>query len=454
MHRWPVNAVLAFAVGGGATGDVSSGMVRITIKATSWLVVACTVVLASGCAARRALPTARPEAVGLSRAGLAQIRPALQAYVDSGKLAGVVAVIARDGRIAYEETVGWMDVDRRIPMKRDAVFRIYSMTKPIVAAGVLALVDQGKLELDDPVSKYIPAFAHVKVFAGGSATAPILRDPDSLMTVRQLLIHTSGLAYGLTRGPVDTIFRGASMYNASRTLEQFADSIARLPLLFSPGTDWSYSSGIDVAGRVIEVASGQTLDVFLDQHIFRPLGMRKTAFRKRNDMKGRIATLYARGPDGRLRVVSGENLQLMYEPEARFLWGSGGLLSTIDDYLRFAQMLLNRGELDGKRVLSRESVETMITNQLPPHLASAAGPPMIDRGYGFGLAGSVLLDSEQTDLPDTAGIYRWSGYVGTYFWIDPRNRMIAMVWTQFTPGRTYPLEDDFQKLVYGAIVPR
>ena len=411
------------------------------------------VAVISGCAERRALPSASPEAVGFSREALGRIGPVLQAYVDSGKYAGVVAVIARDGRIAYDESFGWMDLERRIPMKRDAVFRIYSMTKPVVAAGVMALVDQGKLRLDDPVSKYIPAFANVKVFAGGSAQSPVLRDADSLMTVRQLLIHTSGLAYGLTRGPVDTIFRGASMYDASRTLEQFADSIARLPLLFSPGTSWSYSSGIDVAGRVIEVASGQPLDVFLEQHIFRPLGMSKTGFRKRRDMKGRIATLYARGEDGGLHEVSGENLQRMYEPDARFFWGSGGLLSTVDDYLRFAQMLLNGGELNGARVLSRESATAIITNQLPPHLASAAGPPMIDHGYGFGLAGSVLVDSTKTSLPGPAGIYRWSGYVGTYFWIDPANRMIAMVWTQLSPGRLYPLEHDFQKLVYGAILP-
>ena len=407
-----------------------------------------------GCAEKRALPSASPEAVGLSRAELARIEPTLQAYVDSGKLAGIRALIARDGRIAYDESFGLMDVADRKQMKRDAIFRIYSMTKPVTAAGIMVLVDQGRIALDDPVSKFIPAFANVKVFAGGSAAEPILSDPDSAMTVKQLLIHTSGLAYGLTNGPVDTIFRGARMYDAARTLEQFADSIARLPLLFSPGSDWSYSSGIDVAGRVIEVASGQPLDVFFDQHIFQPLGMTKTGFRKRADMKGRIATLYSAGADRRLQEVTGGNLLLMYEPEAKFFWGSGGLLSTVDDYLRFAQMLLNGGELNGHRVLSTASVATMITNQLPAHLADAAGPPMVDAGYGYGLAGQVLVDSARSTLPGAPGIYRWSGYVGTYFWIDPVNRLVAMVWTQFSPGGRYPLEDDFQKLVYGAMIPR
>lgn len=405
----------------------------------------------AGCAAHRALPSSHPEALGLSAEAIAHAGPVLQAYVDSGKLAGVYAVIARHGKIGYEHKFGWMDVERHAPMRRDAIFRIYSMTKPVVAAGLLELVDQGKVALDDPVAKYIPAFAHVKVFAGGSANAPILRDPDSAMTVRQLLTHTSGLAYGLTDGPVDTIFRAASLYNATRTLEQFTDSLARLPLLFSPGTKFSYSSGIDVVGRVIEVASGQSLDRFLDDHIFQPLHMSKTAFRKRPDMAGHIATLYAHGPDGRLQASPGGGLQLMYEPDARFLWGSGGLLSTPDDYLRFAQMLLNGGTLNGVRILRSESVSVMTHNQLPAFLTPVSGPPMIENGYGFGLAVSVLVDSTLASLPGPNGIYRWSGYVGTYFWIDPKNDLIAMVWTQFTPGRTYPLEQDFQRLVYGAL---
>lgn len=425
---------------------------RMNTKQPNTIVIALVSALTlSACAERRALPSASPEALGFSAEGLARIDPVLQAYVDSGKLAGISALIARNGRIVYDESFGLMDVASRTPMNRDAIFRIYSMTKPIVAAGILVLADQGKLTLDDPVSRYIPAFANVRVFAGGSAAQPILRAPDSLMTVRQLLTHTSGLAYGLTRGPVDTIFRAANMYDADITLEQFADSIARLPLLFSPGSDWSYSSGIDVAGRVIEVASGAPLDEFLERNIFDPLGMKDTGFRKRSDMKGRIMTLYERGPDRALREVSGENLQRMFEPDARFFWGSGGLLSTIDDYLRFAQMLLNGGELYGERVLTRESVETMTTNQLPAHVMTEDAPSMIQRGHGFGLAGSVLMDSTLSGIPGPNGIYRWSGYVGTYFWIDPVNDMVAMVWTQFTPGRTYRLEEDFQQLVYGAM---
>ncbi|HEY0810673.1 MAG TPA: serine hydrolase domain-containing protein [Longimicrobiales bacterium] len=399
---------------------------------------------------RRALPTASPENLGLSAEGLRRISTALQGYVDAGKVSGIYAVIARRGQIGYEQTFGLRDLQRRDPMTRNAVFRIYSMTKPVVGAGALLLVDQRKISLDDPVSKYIPAFANVKVYAGGSADAPQLRAPDSIMTVRHLLTHTSGLPYGLTNLPVDTIFRRASLYNASSTLAQFADSIARIPLLFSPGSAWSYSSALEIVGRIIEVASGKTLDRFLDDELFTPLGMRETTFRMQPALQRRLATLYAHDNGGPLQEVRG-GLLAMYEPDARFLWGSGGLLSTPDDYLRFAQMLLNGGELDGRRILSRQSVSEMMRNQLPAALTPVSGPPMMDEGYGQGLAGAVLVDSARAALPGSPGIYRWSGYVGTYFWIDPRNELIAMVWTQLSPGRAYPLEQDFQKLVYAAL---
>jgi len=400
----------------------------------------------------RPVPAAPPESLGFSPGALASIRPALQAYVDSGRLAGISAVIVRDGRIAYDENVGFMDLEKRVPMKPDAVFRIYSMTKPITATALLKLVDQGKVALDDPVSKYIPAFAHMKVYAGGGADQPVLRDADSQMTIRQVLTHTSGLAYGTTSSPVDTIFNRAHIYDPARTLAQFADSLARLPLMFSPGHGWNYSSGIDLIGRVIEVASGQPLDRFFEEQIFEPLDMQHTGFRKVGYLKKHLAKLYERAPDGRLREVAADGLQAMYEPNATFFWASGGLLSTVDDYIRFTQMLLNHGEFNGRRVLSAQSVDAMTHNQLPDSLTPLRNRPSYERGYGYGLAMSVLVDSTMATLPGPAGIYRWSGYVGTYFWNDPVHNMTAMVWTQFTPGRTYPLEQNFQRLVYGALV--
>ena len=406
--------------------------------------------IASGCAAAtKTLPPGQPIALGFSPEGLAAIAPALQAYVDSGKLSGITAVITRHGQIAYEQEFGWSDLNKKKPLERDDVFRIYSMTKPITSAAVMRLVDQGKLSLDDPVSKFIPGFANVKVFAGGSADQPILRDADSPMTIRQVLTHMSGLAYGTTSSPVDTIFKRAKMYDAAYTTQFFADSLAHLPLVFSPGTGWNYSSGIDLAGRIVEVASGKPLDRFFQDELFTPLGMKHTGFRKKGYLKHHLTKLYQKGPDGSIQEVGNDGLQAMYDKKAKFFWGSGGLLSTIDDYLRFTQMLLNHGVLDGVRVLSDASVTEMTRNQLP---ASLIPIPMGDRGYGFGLAMSVLVDTTVARRPGPAGIYRWSGYVGTYFWNDPRNDMTAMVWTQFSPGSTYPLERDFQKLVYSALL--
>jgi CubicO group peptidase (beta-lactamase class C family) len=319
---------------------------------------------------------------------------------------------------------------------------------------MLRLVEDDKVGLDDPVSKYIPAFANVKVFAGGTADAPVLKDPPSPITVRQLMNHTSGLAYGLTAEPVDTIFTRARMYDARRTLEQFTDSLTRIPLLYSPGTRWSYGSGLDVAGRVIEVASGQTLDRFLEAQIFRPLGMRDTGFRIRPDMRGRLATVYTHAADGSVQPLGQDGLMPMFEPDARFLWGSGGLLSTPDDYLRFTQMLLNGGTLDTTRILRPETVALMTRNSVPAELTPVPSATLSDTTYGFGMALAVKLDTARAARPGPIGIYRWSGYLGTYFWVDPVNDLIAMVWTQLSPGSLYPLEATFQNLVYAALVSR
>lgn len=412
----------------------------------------CAVALAS-CAAPRepALPVAAPEALGLSPSALQRMDPALQAFVDSGHVGGVYAVIARHGRTGYERTFGWRNVARREPLRRDDVFRIYSMTKPVTAVGLLRLVDQGRVALDDPVSRYIPAFADVKVFAGGTAADPVLEDPASPVTVRQLMNHTSGLGYGLTSSPVDTIFRAADLYDAGSTLEQFADSLARIPLLFHPGTAWSYSSGVDLVGRVIEVASGRPFDDFLEEEIFLPLDMLDTGFRIRPEERDRLVTAYRPGEEGTIQQLGWDRLMAMFEPGARFLWGSGGLLSTPDDYLRFAQMLLNEGALGEIRILRPESVRSMTGDTVPRRLPRLTGGLLNDSTYRFGLGVAVKVDTAGQRRVGPAGLFRWSGYLGTYFWIDPANDLIAMVWTQLSPGSRHPLEARFQELVYEAV---
>lgn len=413
--------------------------------------VASALVLASCASSQPVLPLASPDALGLNRAQLDTIDATLRAFVDSGHVSGVYAVIARYGRTGYERTFGWRDVAARDRLERDDIFRIYSMTKPVIAVAVLRLVEDGRLVLDDPVSKYIPSFAHLKVFVGGDADAPVLAEPSSPVTVRMLLNHTSGLPYGLTRSAVDTIFGRARLYRPERTLAEFVDSLALVPLLFHPGTRWSYSSGFDVAGRVIEVASGQPLDEYLESALFRPLGMRDTGFRVRPETRRRIATVYAPSVDGTIRPLGPDNLLAMFEPEARFLWGSGGLLSTPDDFLRFAQMLLNGGTFEGAQILSPASVALMTHNTLPDSLTPVSYGGVSDGTYGFGLGVAVRVDSVGAQRPGPVGIYRWSGYLGTYFWNDPTNNMTAMVWTQLSPGARYPLEAAFQALVYSAL---
>jgi CubicO group peptidase (beta-lactamase class C family) len=401
------------------------------------------------------LPRARPEQLGLSTAALERITPALKAYVDSGRLPGLLAVVARHGKLAHVASVGSMDVEHQRALSPDAVFRIFSMTKPIASAAVMQLYERGKLRLDDPVSQYIPAFAQVKVYAGGSAAKPVLRDLERPITLADLLTHTSGLTYGpFGDTPVDSIYRRAGLLNPRWTIAQLTDSLARLPLAFSPGSRWNYSFAIDVLSRVVEVVSGMSFDRYLDTALFQPLGMTNTAFHVTPGMNGRIMTAYVRGPDGKLQAIS-PLLSAEYTPEGRLLSGGGGLLSTVGDYLRFAQMLLNGGELDGHRVLKRETVELMLQNHLPTGLIPINIAPDWPPGKsGFGYGGAVRVDSG-TAIPGSPGTFRWAGYATTFFWIDPKADLIAMLWTQYLPVmEMWSLDAHFQRLVYAAVTGR
>ena len=391
--------------------------------------------LAAPAAPAQGLPRALPEEVGLSGRALARIGPALRTWTDSGRLPGIVVAVARHGKLAHLEAMGYMDVATATPMRTDAVFRIYSMTKAVTAAAVAQLVERGRIRLDDPVSKYLPSFAQVQVYAGGPAANPLLRAPSRPITITDLLTHSAGLTYGaFGRSPVDTIYNRARLLNPTRTLEQFTDSIARLPLLFDPGSRWTYSMSMDVLGRVVEVASGTTFDRYLAEELFTPLGMRETGFHVTPTMQGRLVTVYARGPGGTLlpdKALVGPE----YSADGKLLSGGGGLLSTVSDYLRFAQMLLNGGELDGRRVLKRETVATMMRNHLPAALSPITPPPLGSLyGYGQGFGGVVLLDSAAARTPTSPGLYRWCGYAGTFFFVDRAADLVAMVWSQVYAG--------------------
>ena len=399
------------------------------------------------------LPRATPAAVGLSAESLARLAPAMRAYTDSGKLGSVLVAVARHGKLAYLETFGSADIEKATPLSPDAVFRIYSMTKPVTAVAVLQLVERGKLGLDDPVARYVPAFADAQVYAGGGAAQPTTVPAARPVSIRHLLMHTSGMAYGLGRTASDSMVNARGLFVASRSVAGFADTMARVPLLFQPGTRWSYGPGLEVLGRVIEVVDGRPFDRYLEEEIFRPLGMRSTAFRLTPALRSRLVQLYARGADGRLLSHPGSVSPAHFEPDARFACGGCGLLSTAGDYLRFAQMLLGGGTLGGVRILRPESVAELRRDALPPELgpipAFLQGP-----GVGFGLGVSVQRDSASPRNPSMAGTYGWSGGANTFFWVDPRSDLIGMVWTQHHPMFAFPLLAEAKRLVYAALAPR
>ena len=401
------------------------------------------------------LPRARPEDVGLSVPELRKIDAQLQHWVDSGTFAGVIAVVSRHGKLAYVASAGSLDSSGRA-IALDDVFRMYSMTKPIASAAVMQLVEAGKVRLDDPVSKYIPAFASTKVYASGPAANPVLVAPTRPVTIQDLLTHTSGLSYGaFSNTPVDSIYRRANMLDDRMTLAQFADSLARLPLMFQPGTRWNYGLSIDVLGRVVEVASGMPFDAYLDSALFRPLGMTTTAFHATAAMKRHITQVFVRGPDRKLKAAT----PLLFEQftdSGRMLSGGGGLLSTIPDYLRFAQMLLNGGELDGRRVLARKTVALMMQNHVPRRLVPIfRGSPEPPGENGFGYGGAVRVDSGSAEMPGSAGTFRWSGYASTFFWIDPKTDLIAMLFSQYIPEpEIWAVDGQYQRLVYAAVRQR
>jgi CubicO group peptidase (beta-lactamase class C family) len=405
--------------------------------------------------AAQGLPVARPEDVGLSRTALDSIPTVLGRYVAAKKMGGAVVAVARHGKVAYLHAVGFMDVDSAKPMRTDAIFRVMSMTKPIVTVGAMRLVERGQLSLDDPVSKYIPAFGATQMYAGGTSAAPRLATPDRPITIRDLMRHTSGLSYGVfSETPPDSIIRRAGIQAAAVargwSLEQVIDTLTRLPLAFSPGSGWTYGLSTDALARVLEVVSRKSLDRFLDDEVLAPLRMTETAHHARPEWESRIPRMYTVTPSGLQPAAT--LLSAVYLPTGKFLSGGGNMLSTANDYLRFAQMLLNGGELDGVRILKRETVAAMTKNQLPPSIAPLRNDLLfVSPGYGFGLGFAVLVDSAASGLPGNAGMYRWWGINNTYFWIDPKADLIGMVLTQLSPGRPFPLEQEFQRLVYAAV---
>ena len=410
----------------------------------------------------------QPEKLGLSSERLARINRFFdERYVRTGKLPGVLTLVARRGQVASIEVCGQRDVEAGRPLTTDTIFRFYSMTKPVTSVALMSLYEQGAFRLEDPVSRFIESFADLRVWLDGTPLKYRTRFPERQMTIRDLLTHTSGLTYGfMANHPVDALYRhhgversGALMAGEGTppaTSAEMMDKLATMPLLFSPGTRWSYSVATDVCGRLIEIISGQPLDVFFDEHIFQPLGMVDTAFSVPVDKAERLASCYAYTPSQRL-LLSDAAASSPYLDHPTFLSGGGGLVSTAMDYLRFCTMLLNKGELDGRRILGRKTVEFMTVNHLPGNADLAAmGQSSFSEtsyeGIGFGLGFSVVLDAAQAQVVGSPGIYAWGGAASTAFWIDPREELIVMLLSQLLPSSTYPLRNELQALAYQALI--
>jgi CubicO group peptidase (beta-lactamase class C family) len=391
------------------------------------------------------LPVASPGTVGMSADVLARIAPAMQAYVDDGRLAAVMTMVARRGQVVHWEAVGTRDTASGDPLERDDIFRIYSMTKPVTSVATMMLVEEGKVALDDPLSKFVPEFAGVEVLADGERVAA-----DGPITVEHLLTHTSGLSYGFFGdSAVDALYVETNPLAAAEGLDDFARRVAELPLIADPGTRWNYSVSTDMLGRIVEVASGQPFDAFVRERILDPLEMDDTAFWVAEEKRGRFMANFAKAGDA--LVIADSPTEGEYTSPPNFPSGGGGLTSTASDYIRFAQMLLEGGSLNDVRILTPETVAKMRMNRLPDALVPIELGTFLSPGYGFGLGFAVMVDADASPEPDNDGVFRWAGAANTFFWIDPRAELIGMVWTQINPFAAYDLEREFQTLVYAAL---
>ncbi|MGH3435230.1 MAG: serine hydrolase domain-containing protein [Sciscionella sp.] len=400
-----------------------------------------------------------PGDVGFDADRLATVDSHFARYVDEGKLAGWQLAVSRRGQLAHVSHYGKRDLEADLPVEADTTWRWYSMTKPVTSVAAMMLYERGAFQLTDPVSRFIPAFADTRVYTRGSAQAPGTEPLTTPIRIWHLLTHTAGLTYGFHHaGATDEIYRARGFefgYPENMDLAACCEAYAQMPLAFQPGSEWNYSVATDVLGRVVEVASGQRLDEFFANEIFRPLGMTDAGFWVPEQRLDSLAALYLAGP--RKRLVRNERMAAAVTREPRVLSGGGGLVGTAADYHRFSQMLLGRGQLDGVRLLGSRTVDFMTRNHLPGGAdLEEFGRPLYAEvafaGTGFGLGFGVVTDPVASKALGSAGEYSWGGLASTAFWVDPQEEITAMFFTQLIPSSTYPIRPQFRQLIYQALV--
>ncbi len=423
------------------------------------------------------LETVAPEAVGMSSTRLQRVSAWLEAQVEDERLAGCSVLVGRRGKLAFAETAGLADQSLQRTFELDTVARIYSMSKAVTTVAAMMLYEQGLFQLDDPVAAYLPEFAATQVWRGGDAALDALDPQQTPMTIRHLMTHTSGLTYGFMHSNVvDRAYReaGIEFPGTAASLADLVKTVAQQPLICQPGSGWNYSVSTDVLGRLVEVWSGLSLDAFFAQNIFTPLAMVDTGFHVKPANHERFAALYGPlsggdmssvastsksetpSPRGGLKLTEGAANSRFLEP-AKHFYGGGGLVGTIGDYARLCQMLLNRGELDGQRLLGRKTVEYMRINQLPDNKDMAAmGQPVWSEtsydGIGFGLGFAVVLDPVKAHIITSVGEHHWGGAASTFFWLDPAEELFTVFFTQLMPSSTYPIRRELRTRVYQALV--
>jgi len=403
---------------------------------------------------------ASPESVGMSKAALDRIEAHLKRrYVDAGRFPGTQTLVYRRGKVVHCAVQGFADVERKVPVRDDTIFRIYSMTKPITSVAFMMLFEEGRVALDEPVAKYIPQWKDLGVFVGGIAPNFLTRPPTRPMLIVDLLRHTSGLTYGIQqRSNVDAAYRERKIgaIEIVGSLDGMIEELAKIPLEFSPGEAWNYSVSTDVIGYLVGKISGMPFEQFLKERIFNPLGMTDTDFHVPKEKAHRLAACYSADVKGGSFALQDDPATSPFLTPPTFVSGGGGLCSTTADYLTFCRALINRGELGGVRLVGPKTLQLMTSNHLPgglylPALSRSMFSESTYDGIGFGLGFGVNMEPAKTLLPGSAGEYYWGGAASTAFWIDPAEELIAIFMTQVLPSSAYPVRRELRTLVYSAI---